>query len=287
MIKKLIRSISVRLSAIRCRRGSNSLRRFSMKFHAGSVKAADALKEAFLVCKYGITIAWLQLRMALSSQRLPGTLRSLRKSGMLASLVLLSLILFMGHTATIAWLTFTTPTTRNTFQVGRMELQVSYRNDTMNEFLPMTEESAVFNDEALYEPGYTQVVYFKVQNTGTIPFDYRITARDYVSIKSTNVFGRTFDLADYIYFGMITAPTLEKLESRLSTREATEAVALELASQKLGSYAKDGSRLTMNQQEYAAIILHMPRFVDNEANHNGKAPEIIMGVTVSAQQPRD
>lgn len=287
MIKKLVRSISVRLSAMRCRRGSNPLRRMSMKFHAGSVKVRDALKEAFLVCKYGITIKWLELRMALSPQRLPGTLRSIRKSGVLVSLIVFILILFMGHTATIAWLTYTTPTTRNTFQVGHMDLQVSYRNDNMTEFAPMLEDSAVFNDEALYEPGYTQVVYFKVQNNGTVPFDYRITARDYISIKSTNIFGRSFDLADYIYFGMITAPTLEELESKLSTREAAEAVAKDLASQKLGTYTKDGSRLTMNQQEYAAIVLHMPRFVDNEANHNGKEPTIIMGVTVSAQQPRD
>ena len=287
MFRKLARAISVRLSSLKCRRGANPLRRLSMKCHAWSVRTRDALKEAFLVCKYSITIQWIKLRMALAPHRIPGTIRGLRKSGLLASMVLLSLILFMGHTATVAWLTYTTPTTRNTFQVGRMELQVSYRNDKMTEFLPMTEYSSVFNDEALYEPGFTQVVYFKVKNTGTIPFDYRISARDFISEKGVNIFGRTFDLADYLYFGMVTAPSLPELESRLATREAAEAVAQELASQKLGTYAKDGSRLTMNQEEYAAIIIYMPWFVGNEANYNNNPPQITMGITVTAQQPRN
>lgn len=298
MLSKFRQALSIRLSAMKRK---FRLGRISVPLHVWGTNVRENVKEAFLVCKYGLTIQWLKLRMALSPGNLrtlparfwawlcalPATFRGLRKSGVLASLVVLSLILLMGHSATVAWLTYTTPTTRNTFQVGQMNLYVGYRHDGMTDFQPMTIDSSVFNDEAIYEPGYTQVVYFQVKNNGNIPFDYRISARDYQSIEAENVYGRKFDLADYLYFGMVTAPTQAELEAMLESRQEAQDWAKDLASQKLGTYTRDGSRLAPGQEEYAAIVLYMPWFVDNEANHSGTAPQVIMGVTVNAQQVKN
>ena len=66
-------------------------------------------------------------------------------------------------------------------------------------------DTRIFDDHALYEPGYTQVVYLKVENTGDVPFDYRLAVDVNDVTIGTNVFGGKIYLPDYLKFGVIFA----------------------------------------------------------------------------------
>ena len=213
---------------------------------------------------------------------LPATLRELRKNALLVSCALLALWLFLGTTTSMAWLTYTTPAERNSFQVGEMKLEVDYRNDKMSDYAEMTENSRVFNDEALYEPGYTQVVYFRVKNGGNVDFDYQMSVRDFKSVDSVNVYGDPLHLPEYLRFGIVTASTEPEL-----TRKVAQAIAdKEMEQYCLGEYSQRGAMLAQGAMEYAALIVCMPESIGNDANYlRGHAvPQVSLGVTVYAQQ---
>ena len=88
----------------------------------------------------------------------------------------------LGTGATLAWFS-DADSVRNEFQVGLLKMDVSYRNDIVTEYTPLQGTTKAFNDEALYEPGYTQVVYLKIENTGDLAFKYKaaVTVEGYTN----------------------------------------------------------------------------------------------------------
>lgn len=189
----------------------------------------------------------------------------------------------LGASATLAWFTDTTPAVRNSFEVGRMNLQVSYKNDNLTYYHPMSETSHVFKEKALYEPGYTQVVYLKIDNMGNIPFDYKVSVDKIASDDSINVFGGTLHLPKYLRFGVMFDVDEATLIRRVAQLEATE----EMEGLKLNQYsALSGTTLEPEKTQYAALIVYMPEDIGNEANHIGtkEPPTVTLGVTVFAQQ---
>ena len=315
---RIKQAVSGRLLSLKHKFGKAQVQRFAATVNARMQSARDWWKETFLITKCALLILTIKVSMALAPEArkgyrqwlkdlpgqftkenfkkwaaaflawcktLPETLRGLRKSGVLASLTLFALLLFMGHSATAAWLTYTTPVERNSFQVGKMDLHVEYRNDLTNGYVNMTEASKLFKDEALYEPGYTQVVRLYVRNDGNVPFDYAFVVRDYQSEPGRNVFGREFDLADHLKFGIVTADTEAALEAMLAPRDAARSLAQEYANLSLNGYSKRGlGTLQKGDDGYAALIVWMPEYVGNEANYREKAPQISLGITVYAQQ---
>ena len=191
------------------------------------------------------------------------------------------LVLFIAGTgASLAWFNESTPEIVNIFHKADFDLFVAHRLDdgTYEEVLSDTK---VFKDEALYEPGYVQVVYLKVENRGTIPFDYKtaINVTDYT--PGINAFGQSFNLQDYLKFGLVESSTEAGLDALLSDRNAAVAV----AGTDLGSYATGVSTLAPGETAYMAIVVRMPEEVGNVANYRGSTvPTVKMGINVTAKQ---
>lgn len=210
------------------------------------------------------------------------------KRMLIISVCLLGLWSILGTQASLAWFTDSTPVDRNVFLVGNMELQVSYKHDGMNDYAIMDETTAVFNDEALYEPNYTQVVYLKIENTGNVDFNYRLLVDTYDYTDSMSVNDTIIHLPKYLKFGVIYGDSEPQLQREVAQSLATEnrdTVLSQFGS--LSNYYKDGDTvLTKNGVRYAAIIIYMPKEVGNEANHKKGVtpPQIQLGITVYAQQ---
>jgi len=215
---------------------------------------------------------------------LPDTLRALRKNALLVSCALLALWLLLGTTTTLAWFTDATPTARNEFVIGKMDLDVYYKNDVETEYIPMTEDSPVFNDQALYEPGYTQVVYLRIENNGDIAFDYMLSATVHENIPSTNVYGEDFTLPPYLKYGVIFGASEEALNRELARQYAGQKFDVVFALDQHSSY--DDVTVEPGKNRFAAIIVYMPETVGNEANHITEVdpPQVTLGITVYAQQ---
>lgn len=196
------------------------------------------------------------------------------------SIILIVALFITGAGASLAWFNDSTPEMVNIFHKAEFDLFVSHRldNGTYEEVLSDTK---VFDDEALYEPGYVQVVYLKVENRGTIPFDYKtaVNVTDY--IPGTNVFGQSFNLQEYLKFGLVEADTEAGLNALLPDRAAAVAV----ANTDLGSYTTGVATLAPGATSYMAIVVRMPEEVGNIANYRGSTvPTVKMGINVTAKQ---
>ena len=190
----------------------------------------------------------------------------------------------LGTGASLAWFTDTSPEINNIFHFAEFDLVVSHRlND--GKWEEVDSKTKIFNEEALYEPGYVQVVYLKVENKGTVPFKFDTAVNVNGCIKATNVFGQPFMLQEYLKFGLATANTEEEMKNSIPDRDA----AVEIANEPLHNYYKSGSfELAPGKTKYIALIVRMPEEVGNVANYRGDTiPKVELGITVKADQIQD
>lgn len=186
----------------------------------------------------------------------------------------------LGTGASLAWFTDTSPEINNIFHFAEFDLVVSHRL-TDGEWEEVDEKTKIFDDEALYEPGYVQVVYLKVENKGTVPFEFYSAVNVNGCIEATNAFGQRFMLQDYLKFGVVTANSETEMKSNVPTREK----AVEIANMPLHNYSTQTAILNPDETKYISLIVRMPKEVGNIANYRGSTvPKVELGITVKADQ---
>lgn len=188
----------------------------------------------------------------------------------------------LGTGASLAWFTDASPEIKNIFHVADFELVVSHRLED-GTYESIDGQTTIFDDEALYEPGYVQVIYLKIENRGDVAFDFKtaVNVTDYT--LATNIFGQSFNLQDYLRFGLATADAESDLEEKVATRD----LAKEIATMKLNNYSTDVAALDAGETVYMALIVRMPEEVGNDANYRGATvPKVELGIIVSATQQK-
>ena len=210
------------------------------------------------------------------------------KAALAFSFVLFILWWALGTGATLAWFS-DTDTVRNEFKIGLLNLDVSYRDVTDTGYTDLQGASEVFSDEALYEPGYTQVVVLKIENKGDVAFDYKlaVTVADYdEKNQAVNAWGQEIYLPNYLKYGVVFAKDepelMEMVKDRLEAREhATSQWGMLDTWSEPAPYTFEVGEAA----HYAALIVYMPEEVDNVANYRGPLqPKVELGVKVFAQQ---
>ena len=93
------------------------------------------------------------------------------KRALLTSVMALVMCVVMLVGTTFAWFTDTASTGVNKIQAGNLDVKLMYSTD-MVEWKEATDQTKLFSDNALWEPGYTQVVYLKVVNAGNLALKY-------------------------------------------------------------------------------------------------------------------
>ncbi len=220
------------------------------------------------------------------------------RTALVATLVLTVMLSVTG--GTIAWFTDEVTSASNIIESGNLDIVVSYKTDLKQDWQELTKDSKVFKQGALYEPGYTEIVYLKVENNGTLATKVQagINAKDTVIGKS--VLGNEIALSDYLAIGAFHVQTEDGLSVNLSTREdavnwVSSSVAgfsdMAMLSDKLenGSLMLNSGDLVLIpdvfETLYMGLVLRMPEEVGNEANHDGTAvPAIELGLNVVATQ---
>jgi predicted ribosomally synthesized peptide with SipW-like signal peptide len=191
----------------------------------------------------------------------------------------------LGTGATLAWFS-DTDTVRNEFQIGLVKMDVSYRNDIVTDYEDMEGRTEVFNDEALYEPGYTQVVYLRIENRGDVDFNYKVAVTVERYENGYNIWGDEIYLPNYLRYGVVFGETEAAVEQQVKDRLAAREQAPNLW-ETLGTWSEN-SPYTFDAEEkfhYAALIVYMPEEVDNVANHIGNLnSRVELGIKVFAQQ---
>ncbi|MBQ4258985.1 MAG: hypothetical protein IJB84_01815 [Lachnospiraceae bacterium] len=208
-------------------------------------------------------------------------LKSSKKIAFVLSLCTILLWTLLGTGTSLAWFVDTAKPVTNMFYFADFDLEVSHRlpNGT---WAPVDNQTKLFDEEALYEPGYTQVIYLKVDNLGDCPFLFH-TAVSITSapVPATNVYGDSFYLQDYIKFGLMQADSEAELLAGVANRD----LAKDFAVMTLRNYSTEVATLKENGTKYIALVVFMPEDVGNEANYRGGViPKVTLGLTVSAEQ---
>ncbi len=212
-----------------------------------------------------------------------------KKIALVLSLCALILWAVLGTGASLAWFTDTTPEINNIFHFAEFDVAVShYINDDWESIDGKTD---VFDKEALYEPGYVQVVYLKVENKGTLPFKFHTAVNVNDCTAATNVFGQQFLLQDYLKFGVITGLTEQDVISSTLEREIAKdnanILVKDIADMPLHTYDTETAVLQPKGKAFLALIIRMPEEVNNVANYRGNTqPTVELGITVKAEQIR-
>lgn len=210
---------------------------------------------------------------------------SYTKKALTLSLCLMLVWGILGTGTTIAWFTDTTPVHENRFTIGELDLVVSHK--LKNGSYEIVEESTkVLDDEALYEPGYVQVVYLKVENKGDVPFEYQFSVDVNDVTVGKSVLGNDIYLPNYLRFGVMFSGSEAELDRELSHIIAERKFAEYMGEYPLNTYSqKDDVVVPVDGTRYIALVVRMPEEVGNAANYRGSiVPMVDLGLHVTASQ---
>ena len=207
--------------------------------------------------------------------------RTFTKTALALSVCLMIIWCILGTGSSIAWFVDESPEIRNNFNFAEFKLVVSHK--TENGYEEVKSNTKIFDDEALYEPGYVQVVYLKIENKGTVGFDFDLAVVPNLQtiVRAKNVYGQDIYLPEFLKFGVVFADTEAELTQKLATRD----LAKQQATTALSSYTSKPDNLQAKGEAFAAVIVRMPEEVGNAANYrDNNPPSVELGITVQAMQ---
>ena len=182
--------------------------------------------------------------------------------------------------STFAWFTDTASTGVNKIQAGNLDVKLMYSTD-MQTWKEATNQTKLFNDNALWEPGYTQVVYLKIVNAGDLALKYEAGfSKNYTSNRGKNVNGDWYRVDNYLKIG--TAETATKFANREDVWSAIAATEKTLAKDVM---LTDGW-ITLKAGESSkpfAVAIYMPTSVGNEANASRLRPSSVSGLGIEVR----
>lgn len=207
------------------------------------------------------------------------------KKALIMSALSLLLCCSMLVGTTFAWFTDTVSSDRNVIVAGNLDIELEYWNG--QSYAKVTNETELFNSEALWEPGYTEIAYLKVSNAGSLALKYQLNVNVLNEVTGLTKNNEEIKLSDHLVFKVVYADT--DLADTYTRETAMQAAGNDMG---LASYNSDSKSLAAKNEtgdndyyDYVAIIIYMPTNVGNEANHDGEhIPTIDMGVTLLATQ---
>ena len=202
------------------------------------------------------------------------------RRALLVSALALVMCVSMLVGTTFAWFTDSVTSGRNIIQSGNLDVVLEYWNGTS--YVEVDDTTKLFDDAALWEPGYTEVAYLKVRNNGSLALKYQLGVNIFNEIGGVNQAGGNFKLSDHLVFSVVDKEITSVND--LYTRE--DAVAAAGNAIGLTDYNSGTKALELNgDTDFVALIIYMPTTVDNIANHNGtNKPSIELGVNLFATQ---
>ena len=205
------------------------------------------------------------------------------KRALLTSVLALVLSLAMLVGSTFAWFTDTASTGVNRIVSGNLDVGLEYW-DKESGWLDAEDSKDLFDENALWEPGYTQIVYLKVKNGGNLALTYAMQITPVHEQLGINVDGEEFKLSDYIQFGWAVITVGEDDTFQFADRDAARAAVGEGAQLGKTLHRQAELPLEADAEELVALVAWMPENVGNEANYSTVQPTIELSLKVLATQ---
>lgn len=201
------------------------------------------------------------------------------KRALLTSVISLLLCVSMLVGTTFAWFTDSVTSANNIIQSGNLDVEMYYQVEGQSDWTKVTSETNVFMENALWEPGHTEVVKLKIVNEGSLALKYNLGVNIVSETASVNQKGDVFRLSEYIKFGVVAGAQTYTREQAVAAVDAT-ATPLKTA------YNSGVTELAAGGEKIVTMVVYMPTSVGNEANHaKGAAqPTINLGINLFATQ---
>ena len=129
------------------------------------------------------------------------------KKALILSALSLVVCISMLIGATFAWFTDSVTSGRNTIQSGNLDVELYYTTDAAvaadpdsNAWIKVDANTDTFGHDN-WEPGYTEVVFLRVSNAGSLALKYLLSFNIANEEGSINVYGDEFKLSDYLQIG--------------------------------------------------------------------------------------
>lgn len=205
------------------------------------------------------------------------------KHALWASVTAIALCMVMLVGTTFAWFTDTASTAVNKIQTGNLDVELAYSKDC-SDWKKATDTTKVFEDNALWEPGHTDIVYLRVKNAGTLALKYTLGLYNLYESSGKNVEGKYYYLSSYVKLGVVEAT--EKFADRAAAITAVSPVAATIKT--VGEKGVVGATLNKGETKTYAMVIYMPTEVGNEANPKNNDPywaaKLSYGIAVNATQ---
>ena len=201
-----------------------------------------------------------------------------------ATALVLTVAMLIG--TTFAWFTDSVSSGINTIKSGNLDMVIQYSTD-LNTWKNVDSTTPVFTNADLVEPGYTQIVYLKVKNNGSLAFKYNlgVDINSGMSGSGLNVYGKRYYIWDYLQVGIANVTT------PLTRAEAWNAVADTATTLGKGiTFNSDPNSMPVLEagktSDPIAMVIYMPTSVGNEANPKNKSKnsKVAFNLTASATQ---
>lgn len=201
-----------------------------------------------------------------------------KRSALFSAAISLLLCVAMLAGTTFAWFTDTVTSSINRIAAGNLDIELEYLSD--GKWKSVQDSTNVFNKDALWEPGHTEVVYLRISNAGELALKYQLGVHITKETGSINAKGNPFVLSDYIEFSAIK-DVKTPYASREDARKAVTSSSILSA-----GYNQQDSILPGGEPHYVALVVYMPESVGNDANHatGVEAPHIELGIHLFATQ---
>lgn len=162
-------------------------------------------------------------------------------------------------------------------------MELEYSHD-MVKWQAANENTHMFKDDTLWEPGHTEVVYLRVKNAGNLALKYNIATNSYDMERGKNAAGDLFYIDQYLKIGTAQPDTaFANREAAIAAIADTEkTIAKETPISNDWTVLKAGEKSAPT-----AVVLYMPTTVGNEANNvqSWRKPSLKgLGLVVNATQ---
>ena len=228
------------------------------------------------------------------------------KRALLTSVMALVMCVVMLVGTTFAWFTDTASTGVNKIQAGNLDITVEYAKEKMNadgtlageltDWKPIDNATEVFDPNALWEPGRTEYVVFRITNNGNLALKYKLSLETLAQKPGMNKAGKQFYLADYLCASAKVDVGPGEIGSGVSTLGAFMTKLNDLGVAGVQNVldpeyhpltdATVNGTLLPGKTNCVPMAIWMPTSVGNEANaiDSENAATIDFGITVVATQ---
>ena len=202
------------------------------------------------------------------------------KSALLSAILALVICFTALVGTTFAWFTDSVTSANNKIVAGNLDVELYYQVEGQADWTKVTDMTNIFKENALWEPGHTEVVKLKVVNEGSLALKYQLGVNVAEETGSTNMAGKEFKLSDYIKFAVIDGANTYTRDEAVAAAEANNATALKTV------YNSATTALEAKNEKIVTMVVYMPTSVGNEANaaKGAATPTIHLGINLFATQ---